>query len=108
MEDNNLEQVMFLIVTAGQAKSHAMNAIKYAREYNFDKANEELELSNSDFVKAHEIQTGLISQDLNNKPITVNLLVVHSQDHLTSAMNTKEMAVEMIHLYKKLYEMEVK
>lgn len=52
------------------------------------------------FTKAHEIQTELIAKDLDGKEIVVDLLTVHSQDHLTMALMAKEMAVEIVYLYE--------
>lgn len=100
------EVAMSLIVEAGSAKSFAMKAISCARNDDFERANLELDNATKAFVKAHEIQTKLITKDLEQEEdsITVNLLMVHAQDHLTMALMAKENAIEMIEIYKKIKE----
>lgn len=98
------EIAMNLIVTAGSAKSYAMKAISLAREFKFDEAMAELDNASKAFTEAHEIQTELISKDLGDEEssIQINLLMVHAQDHLTMGLMTKEFALELINIYRKL------
>ena len=56
--------------------------------------------------KAHQFQTELLQKSLNldSKDSTpVNLLVVHGQDHLMDAMVVRDLAVEMIEMYRLIY-----
>lgn len=101
-KDELTEIVMNLIVEAGQAKSHAMNSMKFSRDYDFENAENEIKNAEKSFIKAHEIQNGLINKDLNGENIVVDLLTVHSQDHLTTALMCKEIALELMHVYKKI------
>lgn len=103
-KDELIEIVMSLIVEAGQAKTHAMNSIKYSKVFDFENAKEQISKSEFCFTKAHEIQTELIAKDLDGKEIVVDLLTVHSQDHLTMALMAKEMAVEIMDIYMKIKE----
>ena len=45
---------------------------------------------------AHKIQTALIGQDEGCGKITVNLILVHAQDHLMTAMLCQDLAKEII------------
>lgn len=47
---------------------------------------------------AHQIQTALIGEDEGCGKITVNLILVHAQDHLMTAMLCQDLAKEIIAL----------
>ena len=56
-----------------------------------------------EFVKhAHKIQTQLIGLDEGSGKLPVNLIIVHSQDHLMNAMVIQDLATDMIELYRRL------
>jgi PTS system cellobiose-specific IIA component len=56
-----------------------------------------------EFVKhAHKIQTQLIGLDEGTGKLPVNLITVHSQDHLMNAMVIQDLATDMIELYRRL------
>ena len=94
--------IMNIIVDAGSARSFAMEAIRLAKENNFAEADESLEKANSDLAKAHHVQTDLIQQAAIGEPIEINLFMVHAQDHIMTAMLAKDLAAEIVELYKKL------
>ncbi|OVE65022.1 PTS lactose/cellobiose transporter subunit IIA [Clostridium diolis] len=102
MEDQNLEAIMGLIMNAGNAKSDAMEAIKAAKERDFDLANQKIKDAENSLVEAHHSQTGLLTQEAQGKNITVTLLMVHSQDHLMTAISFTDLAKEIIELHKKI------
>ncbi|WP_068267875.1 PTS lactose/cellobiose transporter subunit IIA [Caviibacter abscessus] len=105
-DDKMIEIVMDLIIEAGKSKSHSMSVISFARNYEFEKANEEIVKASEAFIGAHEIQTKLIAQDLENEGIKINLLIIHAQDHLSMALMAKENALEIMNIYKKIKNME--
>lgn len=94
--------VMELLVNAGAARSQALTALQLARKGDFENAHQAMEES-KEFVKhAHKIQTQLISLDEGSGKLTVNLITVHSQDHLMNAMVIQDLADDMIELYRRL------
>ena len=95
------ELVMELLVNAGQARSDAMEAIRCAGQKDWQGATQLMASSESACLQAHKIQTALISQDEGCGKIKVNLILIHAQDHLMNAMTLKDMAAEMVELYKK-------
>lgn len=101
------EKAMELILSAGQSKTHSMQAINYARKYEFKEAEDELQKAGSAFIGAHEIQNELISSVETGENV-LNILMVHAQDHLTMALMAKENATELIEIYKKLKYLEEK
>lgn len=98
--ENNYELSFGLILHAGNAKSKALMAIEEAREYNFDEANKLLEEASQDLKQAHQIQTDLIQKEAQEIKTEVNVMLVHAQDHLTTAMIMLDQAQEFINIYQ--------
>ncbi len=84
MQEENLEAVMGLIIHGGNAKSNAMEAIQEAKNGDFTLADEKIKLAEESLVEAHHSQTGLLTKEAQGEHISLNLLTVHSQDHLMS------------------------
>ena len=100
---------MQIIANSGMSRSASMEAIRSAREGDFDKAKELLEESNTFYLAAHEIQTELIVKETSEeKKIVINLIMVHAQDHLTMALITRDNAKEMIAMYERISKLEEK
>lgn len=94
--------VMELLVHAGQARSDAMAAIVASRRKNWAEAEQLMASSDSACREAHKIQTMLISQDEGSGKITINLILVHAQDHLMTAMLCQDLAKELVLLHKQI------
>ena len=92
--------IMNLIVDAGSAKSYAMEAIRLAKEGEFEEADEALEGANTELARAHHTQTDLIQQAAKGEEIEINLFMVHAQDHIMTAMLAKDLATEIVELHK--------
>ena len=94
--------IMELLVNAGSARSAALTARLLARKGDFAAAEQAMAESH-EFVKhAHKIQTQLIGMDEGSGKLPVNLITVHSQDHLMNAMVIQDLATDMIELYRRL------
>ena len=103
MDNAELELIiMDLIVDAGSAKSHAMDAIRLAKEGRFGQAEAELDAAGEALSKAHHTQTELIQQAAKGVRIEINLFMVHAQDHIMSAMLARDLAAEIVTLYRRL------
>ena len=87
---------------AGETKSLAYQAMNAAKAGKFDEAEEFMKQSNEEMLKAHELQTDLIVREAGGEKIDVGLIMVHSQDHLMTAILFKELANEFIEVYKRL------
>jgi cellobiose PTS system EIIA component len=96
------EMAMGLIAGAGDSKSYSMEAISHAKAGNFTEAWACIEKAKEAMINTHEIQTELIRGEMQGAKAEVSLLMVHAQDHLTSAMLMRDMAVEFIDLYEKI------
>ena len=96
------EIAMTIVGNAGEARSLAFEALKEAKEGNYEKAKKYLEQSKERSLAAHEMQTELICNEADGNRIEMNLLMVHAQDHLMTSILARELIEEMITLYKKL------
>ncbi len=89
-----------LIAAAGQARSLAFEALKAAREHDFARADELLEQSRATGLEAHEQQTKLLVKEANGDHTPVDVMLVHAQDHLMTAMLAQELIEELVYLHK--------
>ena len=100
-EEESMEMISFgIVAAAGQARSLAMESIKAAREGKFDEARQTLEESRTAGLAAHDEQTKLLSREAGGDHVPVDILLVHSQDHLMTAMLCQDLAEEIINLYE--------
>ncbi len=103
--DNNMEQTMTeiafqIILYAGNGKSSAMEAIQEAKEGNFEAADKKIEEASEELGKAHKYQTELLQQEARGDGQGVNVILVHSQDHLMTSMTVRDLAIEIIEIYR--------
>ncbi len=101
-ESQLLEMVMELIMHGGDAKSSAMEAIHAAKQGDFDEATNKLADSEDAIDKAHKSQTKLLTKEASGDTIELSLLMIHGQDHLMTAVTMKDLASEIIDVYRKL------
>ncbi len=103
-EQENMEAIMGLIMYGGNAKSDAMEAIAAAKKGDFELADQKLKDADASLSQAHESQTGMLTKEAQGEHMNVTLLAVHSQDHLMTAIAFKDLATEIIDLYRRLDE----
>lgn len=96
------QTLMELLINAGEARSHAMSAIQFARKKQWQQADEALAASLEASKGAHHIQTQLIGADEGCGKVPVTLILVHAQDHLMNAMLCRDLAEEIVLLRKEL------
>ena len=85
---------MRIIASAGDSKAVAFKAAELLKES--DKAG----------IDAHQAQTDLLVSEANGEKTDINVLLIHSQDHLMTGMLAGELIAEFIELYKKCAELE--
>lgn len=109
MDNEKMYEVAFqIIVHAGESRSLSSEAMDAAENYDFEKAEELLKKANDEFLECHQIQTDLLTAEANGESSPVNIILVHSQDHLTMATMAMENANRIIKMYKKLEKLEEK
>ncbi|MDR1469813.1 MAG: PTS lactose/cellobiose transporter subunit IIA [Spirochaetaceae bacterium] len=94
------EQAMRLIVSAGNAKSAAMNAIAQAKQGNWDGVRAALAESEAAMTAAHKEQTDILQRSLDEPDKGMGMLMVHAQDHLMTAITVIDLAREFCMLYE--------
>jgi PTS system cellobiose-specific IIA component len=96
------EQVMGIIVNAGQCRSLCYEALRHAKEGRFEEAKGLMKEAQVFFNQAHLVQTKLIEADEGEGKTKMTLIMVHAQDHLMTSMLAKELIEELIELYQKI------
>ncbi|MBF0442789.1 MAG: PTS lactose/cellobiose transporter subunit IIA, partial [Oligoflexales bacterium] len=74
-------------------------------KYKFDAVAGCLDEVKKELAEAHKIQTYLIQREAKGEKHEINILLVHAQDHLMSAILSRDLAEEMIALYKSQAQM---
>lgn len=96
-----LEAEIFEIIShGGDARGYAYEALKTAREGDFEKADELLEKSQEELDIAHNTQTKLIQAEINGQDLKMSLLMVHAQDQLMTAIAEKSLIEQMVAMCK--------
>ncbi|AMV60742.1 PTS system, cellobiose-specific IIA component [Pediococcus damnosus] len=101
-QPQNLEAIMGLIMNGGNAKSSAFEAINAAKKGDYKTADAKLKESDGFLTAAHNSQTGMLTDEANGIHAKVTLLTVHSQDHIMNAITFRDLAGEIVDLYKRL------
>ena len=94
--------IMGLILNACDAKQHIYQALSFAKEGNFDSADNEIEKANAALLEAHNLQTQFLAQEAGGTKTEITALFVHSQDHLMTSITEINLIKEMIDLRKEL------
>ncbi len=99
----NIEmKAMELIVNSGESRSLSFEALKLAKEGKFEEAQAKLDKAKQESLKAHKVQTELITKESSGEDVKVGLLMVHAQDHLMTSMLANDLISEMVELYQNL------
>lgn len=98
--DKITEIAFQIILYAGNGRSNAMEAIQEAKEGNFDEADRLIKEAGAEVGKAHGFQTKLLQEEANGDSPSINIILVHSQDHLMTAMTVRDLAIEIIDIHR--------
>lgn len=91
---------MTIIAHSGEARTAAFKALQSAKSGNFEEAEELMKESEKESIEAHNAQTELLVSEANGDKTEVNVLLVHSQDHLMTSILAQELIKEIIYLHK--------
>ena len=100
LDDKTAENSMQIILHAGDARVHCMNALKAIEKSDFELAKEEIKLANGEIVKAHHIQTNAISGETQGEPSDYSVLFAHAQDTLMTIYSEINIAKRMIKIFE--------
>lgn len=96
--------IMELVVNGGNARSLALEAVDAASRKDFEAAVEKLEECDTALRRAHEFQTDMIRTEAAGEAVPVSLVLIHGQDHLMNAMTVRDLAEQMIRMYRAMYQ----
>ena len=96
----NGAKVLEFADTLMKGKSSSVEAIQAAKEGNFELADEKIKAAEESLLQAHHTQTEMLTQEANGDSVEVSLLMVHGQDHLMTGMMFKDLAKEIVDVYR--------
>lgn len=100
-EQKELVQVaMQIILHAGDARKYATEALKAAKQFDFDLAEEKMKLANECITLAHKAQTETVQNEMSGEKYEYSMLFAHAQDTLMTIMSEINMSTEMIDILK--------
>jgi len=98
--DKITEIAFQIILNAGNGKSSAMEAIQAAKAKDFEEADRLLAAAGEELGKAHRYQTQLLQKEASGEENTITVMLIHSQDHLMTSMTVRDLAVEIVEIYR--------
>ena len=102
MPEEEYQEAFQLIAFAGDSKSDSMRAIAEAKKGNYEEAEELLKSAEEKLNKSHVAQFDLIQKEAGGDKVPVNIILVHAQDHVTMAIMMKDIAAEILDLYRQI------
>lgn len=107
VQEESSEMVSFgIVAAAGQARSLAFEALEAAKRHDFTGAEDLMKQSDDASLEAHHSQTALLSKEAAGDHTPVDVLLVHAQDHLMTAMLAQDLIRELIYLHKEKTDRE--
>lgn len=103
MEENNKYEMiaMNIIAGSGETRSLCIEALREAKEDNFDRAENLLKDAENAIHDAHKAQMDLLVQEANGEKAELSILLIHAQDHFMTSLLALDLAREIIELHKK-------
>lgn len=102
---NELELKSFEIISnVGSARSYYIEAINYAKKYEFENAEASMKSGVEAFNFGHHAHSDLITREASGEGVPFSLILMHAEDQLMSAEGFRIIASEFIELYKRLNE----
>ncbi len=104
MNKEDQQKLMQIIIGSGKVKLMVSEATQVSKNYRFKEAEKLLNNAKEELIKVHNIHTSMLDSSVYSEDI--NILSIHSEDHLMSASLMFDMAKEFIDVYIRLSEIE--
>lgn len=97
-------QVFQIISQAGDAKSDVMYSLKKIKAGDYNSARDLLKQASTKLNEASKVHMDLLTSamDKENNNNNVNFLVVHAEDHYSSASFAQSLVSELVDIFEKL------
>ena len=103
MNQEELQVAAFeIILHSGTARTEIHEAFADMLEGRFDEAEAKLDHSDEEILEAHHAQTKLLQDYASGVEIKIEIIMVHAQDHLMTALVVIDLVQEFVDLYKKV------
>ncbi|MFH0800871.1 MAG: PTS lactose/cellobiose transporter subunit IIA [bacterium] len=104
----NTEEIAFeLILYGGNARAFSYEALRAAREGDFELAREKFQQAGEELKAAHEIQSTLLQGEAGGLSGPPSMLLVHAHGHLMTALAERNLIEEMVEMYRRIQNPEV-
>ena len=100
IDEKTAQNAMQIILHAGNARTHCMNALKAIENSSFENAKMEIKHANDEIVKAHRIQTNAISAETQGDDGEYSVLFAHAQDTLMTIYSEINIAKRIIKIFE--------
>lgn len=70
----------------------------------FELAGGKLKAADESLIQAHYAQTEMLTQEASGNPVELSLLMVHGQYHLMTGMMFRDLAKEIVDVYRAIKE----
>ena len=100
---NKQAEIAFKIINASAtAKAHALEAVEFAKEKNFDKSLELISQARDALGPGSAAHGELVQYEAQGNLFQVSMLLMHSEDQLLNTETIIIMAEQLIEVYKKI------
>lgn len=96
MDEEIAKVAMNLIFYSGNAKSNALMAIKAAFKGDAETAKKQMESAHVQLNQAHNLQTGMMTDEITGKQIEKSIILIHAQDQFMAANTIIELGELLI------------
>ena len=97
-----------IVAYAGDAMTDLLAALDRARGGDIEGARELHEQARHELIDAHDVQTGLLSQEAGGSEMDVTFIMVHAQDTLMTTMLLEKQVAYTIDAYERIAALEAK
>lgn len=91
-----------IISNVGEARSLYIEAIQFAKQKDFEKAEELIQKGEVAFLNGHRAHGELIQKEAAGEAANMTLLMTHAEDQLMSAEAFGILSKEFVEVYKRL------
>ena len=102
-----LQQAAFAIISiVGEAKASYMKALNLAKAGKAKEVEEEIRKGNKTLAQAHHEHFGMIQREAEGHTLEYFLLFTHAEDQLLTAEVFRDIAAELLEVYKELKKLK--
>lgn len=94
------KQVFGIISQAGDAKSDVMYSLKKVKKGDYDAARELLKEASNKLSNASKTHMDLLTASMNQENEATHFLVVHAEDHYSSASFAHSLVNELVDIFE--------